>query len=122
MLGALGEHEHFAALVVSVHHVRHDGRRALGIVGQSPEYLLDARALGDEGWAGQHARDDGQVVRGAGRARGGMADRPALHENDGLLPIAADRGRRQPEHVTRGRTAQQGFERHRRQVMAFVDD
>jgi hypothetical protein len=51
-----------------------------------------------------------------------MADRPALHENDRVVPVLAGHGRRQAKDIPGLRSPDQLLEARRRQVMAFVHD
>jgi len=51
-----------------------------------------------------------------------MSDRPALHEDDWLLPIAADRRCCQAKHVLRPCPPQNGIEGDGANVVALIDD
>ncbi|OIQ72318.1 hypothetical protein GALL_460570 [mine drainage metagenome] len=86
------------------------------------EYLLDAgiKRQFDPSVAG--ARHHLQIVRRPGRRGCRVADGPALHEDDRLLPVASDRSRCQTEHVLRLGPFQDGVEGDRANVVTFVDD
>ena len=101
MLRALGQDQHLTVLGRGVAHLGADGLGPGRIVGDLSEDVLDAgiRRLIDPGMA--RTRHHLQVVRCPGRGSRRVADRPALHEDDRLLPVASDRGRRQAEHVLR---------------------
>ena len=87
-----------------------------------PEHILDARFWRqsdrrlDEPWRYR------QIVRGVKWLRSLVPDRPALHEDDGLLAVAANRRCREADHVFRLRAPQDGIEGRRADVVAFVHD
>jgi hypothetical protein len=61
-------------------------------------------------------------VRRVKRLRRLVPDRSALHEDDGLLRVAANRRCRQADHVFRLCTPQDGIERRCTDMVAFVHD
>ena len=63
-----------------------------------------------------------QVVRCAGRSGRRVPDGPALHEDDRLLAIAANRRGGQAEHELRLGPFEDGIERRGANMMAFIDD
>lgn len=99
VLRTLGQNQHLAALREGVTHLGGEGLGPALIVGKMPEDVLDAGVLRqiDPDMAGPSHHL--QVVRRSGRRGRRVADRPALHEDDRLLAVASDRGRRQAKHI-----------------------
>lgn len=62
-----------------------------------PEYILDSSILRQIEARVEPMQHDFQVLRRGGRLRRCVPDRPALHEDDGLLAIAVNRSGGQPE-------------------------
>ena len=99
VLGAFGQRQHLAALPEGVDDRAGDGCRAGRVLCQMPEHILDARLQWQSDRRLDELRHHRQIVRRLKRLRRLEPDRPALHEDDGLLPVAANRRCRQADHV-----------------------
>lgn len=122
MLGALGQNQDLPALPVGVDDFLGNPGRSGVINRQRPEDLLYAGVGRHDDCRGQDARRHLQRVRRTVRLRGRMPNRPALHEDDGLLPVAPYGCGCQAKHVLGLGPHQDRLEREGRQVVALVDD
>jgi hypothetical protein len=89
---ALGQDQNLAALREGDAHLGGDGLGPELIVGEMSENVLYSGILRQIDASVAGSRHDLQIVRRSGRSGRRVADRPALHEDDRLLPVASDRG------------------------------
>ena len=108
----LGQYKHLAALPVGLAGFRDNTFRAPTVVRQAAKNILNPRLRRDVNRSVVDVRYDLQHVGRTCRIRRLVANRPALHEDDGLLTIATDRSCRQPKHVFRLHAFQYGVERN----------
>jgi hypothetical protein len=96
---AFGQNQHLASLLDCLTHLGGDGFGSGLILGEMPKNVLDACIGGQFDPCVARSRQHFQIVRRSGRLGRRVADWPALHEDDWLLTIAADRRRRQAQHL-----------------------
>lgn len=120
MFGVLGQHQHLAALTIGVDDF--DGNRGRsGLVnGKVPEHILNPGLRRQVNPRMQCAWRDCQIVRCTCWFGCGVSSWPALHENNWLLAITANRCGREAEHVFSFGLLQNRIERRGTDVMAFV--
>ena len=122
MLGALGEYQNFAALVVGDLYFRSYNQRSGLVVSEVSKHVLNPslglkiNARVEQTW---HYLE---IAGSAGRLGRRTSNRPALHEDDRLLPVATERRGGQAQDVFRLGPLQDGVERNCADVVAFVDD
>jgi len=94
-----GQHQHLASIAVSVDDLGSNRARSGLINREVPEYILNPCLLRQIYPRVQRARRDRQIVRRTGGLGCCVASWPALHENNRLLTVAANRCGSQPEYV-----------------------
>ena len=122
MSGALGQYQHLAALAIGFDDLSSNGVGSGLVNGKVPEYILNPSVLRQVNPRVQCARRDRQIMRRIRRLGGGVSSWPALHEDNRLLSITANRSSGQTEHVFGFGLLQNRIERRRADVMAFIHD
>jgi hypothetical protein len=122
MLDSLGQYENFSTLVVGSLDFRSYRLRSGLIVGDVSKYILNPRFGRKINTRVERTRHHLKIAGSGDRLGRCMTNRPALHENDRLLSIATKRRSGQAEYELRFGPLQYGVERHRSDVMAFVND
>ena len=129
MIVPLGQHERRPAAVHRLDDVVADATVAQLVVDQLLVERLELHPLVGIGTPVRLERrrlhEDEVLERASGRLRScvhSMANRSALHEDDGMVAVLARDGRRQPHDESRLGLARHLLEAVRRQVMALVDD
>jgi hypothetical protein len=119
---AFRQDQHLASLRDGIAYLGGDGCCSGGIVGEMSENILDASLLRqvdpDMAGAWHHL----QIVRRPGRFHRRVTNRPALHEDDRLLSVAADRCGRGAQHVFRLGPFEDRVEGDCADMVALVDD
>jgi hypothetical protein len=87
-----------------------------------PEHVLNSGFERQVNARMQRIRRHFQIMSDTGRFCYRMANRATLHEDDRLLAVATDRRGGEAEHVFRLGAFQNGIERHRADMVAFVHD
>lgn len=122
MVGTFGQNKYLSPLAETALDLGGNRLRAAGVACHLPEYILYASLGGHVDPGGYHAWHNSQVMRGTVGLGGSVPDRSALHENDRLLSIAANRCRGEAQHVLGLGALEDFLERECRKVMAFVND
>src|ERR1700674_1148856 len=91
MIGTFGQYEYLSPLLETACDLDCNRFRADGVVCYLPKYILNACFCGQVYPSRHHARRNGQVMWCIVGLGGCVTDRPALHEDDRLLSIAANR-------------------------------
>lgn len=122
MIGALGQHQDLATVLDSALRLDGDCGGTLRILCQGAEDRLNAAVCWQLCRSAGRPRDDLEIVRSAGWRARGMSNRSALHEDDRLSTVSADRCCREPEDVASLDALEDGLERGCADMMALVYD
>ena len=124
VLGPLGQHDATTPFLNSCTHVRADDRGPLVIIDDRTEHVLDSGVVIDSR-IGQRLMDD-QPPRKRRRCIVRIPNdeplRAEMHRHDGFEPVASIRSRGQTDPAANIRGAHHVLERHRREVVALIDD
>lgn len=122
MLCALGQHQYLAALLEGARDFCGYGFSPGKVMDQMSENVLDACSGRQVDARLARSRQHLQIVWCAGRLGGRVPERPALHEDDRMLAISANRCGCQAQHELRLGPFEDGVERRCAHVVALVDD
>ena len=122
MLGAFGQHQHFSALPVGALDLKSNRVGSDLVVRQVAQNILDARRRRHVDACLAVAWRDFQIVRCARRPDCRVAQRSTLHEDDGLLPVAADGRGGQPMNKPGLDPLEYGVKAQGPDMVAFVNN
>ena len=99
VFSTFGQDQHLAPLPEGIAHLVGDSFSSGPVIGEMPKNVLDACIGRQVDPCEARTRQHFEIVRCTDWLRRRVSDRPALHEDDGLLTITADGRCRQSPHV-----------------------
>src|SRR6218665_865016 len=119
---AFCQDQNLAPLAVALKDRINNLPRSAHVIHEAGEDVLNSRVTWNLKRPCHANRMDLHPLWRAARPLGRVPDRPALHEDDGVLAIATHGGRGEAEDVLRLGPSQQQVKRYGSDVMALVDD